>query len=300
MQGNNSTFGARPAGGVDFTGVGYAWPCSVDPGKWLSVKRAGHVAQLGYLGMPVPPASPDPRRYDPGERPGWPGSALPSWDDYPNRVERFLGGTFEKPWAGDVRGYAPRRELVLQEHLHFRAYWYHAISGGHECTAYDLIEVITLILKHSEVTAHPHVSVLIGDLNMTPFELENILENAFGIFANTNSRMEIGPGECGILATGKATHTAGAAAGQLDYAVVFNYVAPGTPPFGPNRVRARIERGFPPSNAPPPVPDPPPWTPYHTPIAPFAPAGVVAPPIVPVPGSRSDHHPIRLAVEYYV
>jgi hypothetical protein len=288
MGGLASFGGAAPAAFA--TGFGNTWVCVADtavpPTQWMAVRRAGRPRQLGYLGSPSAPVL--PHRYDKTLDGAWPPVPPHDWDNLPDFTDNVLDPArpFRKPRSRQVRGYLPRREIVRQEMGRLRVHWYHAISGGRATTLYDLIDALTLILRHAENDGVPRICVLIGDLNATPQKMRGLLsQHFFHVPILIRSRLTLGSNELGVLATNRVTQTAGATARELDYALIYNYAPAG--PVGP--VRARIERGYPPINVPPPP------TPYRTPIVRFRPpASPPGPPAI----FWSDHHPIRVALEY--
>lgn len=289
MGGHASFGGAAPAAFA--TGFGNTWVCAADtavpPIQWMAVRRAGRPRQYGYLGSPSAPLL--PQRYDKTLDGAWPPVPPHLWDNLPDATNNVFPPhhPFLKPRSGQVRGYIPRREIVSQEMGRLRVHWYHAISGGRATTLYDLIDAITFILRRAENDGVPRICVLIGDLNATPAQMRDLLfQHFFHVPIPIRNRLTLGNNELGVLATNRVTQTAGATARELDYAFIYNY-SPAGPPVG--AVRARIERGCPPTNAPPPPP------PYRTPIVRFrAPAAPPGPPAL----FWSDHHPIRVALEY--
>lgn len=293
-QGNHWSFGGMRARGLA-RGPATVLVPPADPAAWLAVRPVVSWRQYGYFGKTGAPAPGVPvgtgmLRYDKNIDAAWPGGVAAPWLGYPPAVPHPTGW-YAQPNYEVIRRYPSRRELVLQSSGPLSVYWYHAYSGGHEGTAYDLLDALTLIMLRatSAVPAVRCVAVLCGDLNYWPLKMQTMLAAYLPgmVIPPPDFEVNVGPNEIAILATGLPTFTADATPSELDYAVIYHF-----DPTGMHGVYAAIERGDPPA-APPFA-----GYPYSTPMLPLpsAPGAAVA---VPLPPHRtSDHHPIRVLLNY--
>ncbi|WOR15289.1 hypothetical protein RYZ27_01240 [Hyphomonas sp. FCG-A18] len=280
-------YGARPAFGnplpiPGLPGVGPAWACPASPADWQAVRNraapANQLHQYGYLGHPIGAVM--PTRFDKSQAAAWP-AGMPAWGGYPAAIPSAgPNPPFNRPVAANVRGYLARRELVMQQSAPLHNYWYHALSGGHATTAYDLYDALQLIVARANAMGGRTVSVLMGDLNLQPLDMVQVIGALGGIVAGPATHVTVPANQFGIVATGLTTQTT--AGRDLDYAIVYHSnLGGGAPP----NVDAWIERGLNP-------PAPAPAVPYNVPIPHIGPGPA------PVPPYTSDHHPVRVQVTY--
>ncbi|WP_428268090.1 hypothetical protein [Haliangium sp.] len=223
---------------------------------WVAVKHRTDAksrnAQKGYFGNGAAPQRVHTVR--PG---AWPGGVTPFWAAYSNSAGAAFGAfpVMYKPLHSKVRGYVARRELVVHQAAPLIIAWYHAISGGGATSVYDLYDVLNWLRQQANAAGGRQVVVLLGDLNLSPAEMQFYLAPAmFGPLAvppvpgpvqvcpgpvgAPAPALNLAPNTTGILATGLPTHNSGS---QLDYAVVM-HIDP-APPMAPVNVQAFIECG---------------------------------------------------------